>query len=118
CQSGWNPLVAGDRRVRVRRGKNSFPRSEHSMSRLFGTDGVRGVANVPPMTTDMALEIGRATAHICKRQQQRRRPRILIGRDTRLSGDMIESALTAGICSMGVDALLVGPMPTPGIAFL
>lgn len=85
------------------------------MSKLFGTDGIRGVANTSPMTAEMALAIGRATAHICKRHG--RRHRIVIGKDTRLSGYMIENALTAGICSMGVDVLLVGPMPTPGIAF-
>ncbi len=87
------------------------------MGRLFGTDGVRGVANVAPMTAEMALEIGRATAYVCKRHPTKRH-QILIGKDTRVSGYMIESALTAGICSMGVDVLLVGPMPTPGIAFI
>ena len=86
------------------------------MSKLFGTDGIRGVANTWPMTAEMALAVGRATAHICR--QHRGRHRIVIGKDTRLSGYMIESALTAGICSMGVDVLLVGPMPTPGIAFI
>lgn len=87
------------------------------MGRLFGTDGVRGVANQPPMTAEMALEIGRATAHVCKHHKERRHT-IVIGKDTRVSGYMLESALTAGICSMGVDVLLVGPMPTPGIAFI
>lgn len=87
------------------------------MERLFGTDGVRGMANVHPMTAEMALQIGRAAAHLCKKQKNRRH-RILIGKDTRVSGYMLESALTAGICSMGVDALLVGPMTTPGTAFL
>jgi phosphoglucosamine mutase len=84
------------------------------MGTLFGTDGVRGVANMHPMTAEMALAIGRATAHICKRGKARHR--IVIGKDTRISGYMIETALTAGICSMGVDVFLVGPMPTPGIA--
>ncbi len=87
------------------------------MSRLFGTDGVRGVANVPPMTAEMALEIGRAIAFVCK-SHHKHRNNIVIGKDTRLSGYMLESALTAGICSMGVDVLLVGPMTTPGIAFI
>ncbi len=87
------------------------------MGRLFGTDGVRGVANQYPMTAEMALEIGRATAYVCKQHQERRHT-IVIGKDTRVSGYMLESALTAGICSMGVDVLLVGPMPTPGIAFI
>ncbi len=86
------------------------------MGKLFGTDGVRGVANVEPMTAETALAIGRATAHVCRRHNQRHR--ILIGKDTRLSGYMIETALTAGICSMGVDVLLVGPIPTPAVAFL
>ncbi len=87
------------------------------MARLFGTDGVRGVANVAPMTAEMVLEIGRAAAYVCKRRSDRS-PKCVIGRDTRLSGTMLESALTAGICSMGVDVILLGPMPTPGIAFL
>jgi phosphoglucosamine mutase len=87
------------------------------MGRLFGTDGVRGVANIAPMTAEMVLEIGRATAYVCK-QHTNRRHRILIGKDTRVSGYMLENALTAGICSMGVDVLLTGPMPTPGIAFI
>lgn len=87
------------------------------MGKLFGTDGVRGVANQPPMTAELVLEIGRATAHVCKHHTERRHT-IVIGKDTRVSGYMLESALTAGICSMGVDVLLVGPMPTPGIAFI
>jgi phosphoglucosamine mutase len=86
------------------------------MKKLFGTDGVRGVANVYPMTTEMAMQIGRAAAHIFKKDGETRRHRIVIGKDTRLSGYMIENALAAGICSMGVDVLLVGPLPTPGIA--
>ncbi len=89
-----------------------------TMGRLFGTDGVRGVANVPPMTAETVLQIGRATAYVCRQVAPDRRPRVLIGKDTRLSGYMLETALTAGICSMGVDVLLVGPMPTAGIAFL
>ena len=86
------------------------------MRNLFGTDGVRGVANKEPMTSEMALRIGRAAAHVF--HDSSRRHRIVIGKDTRLSGYMIESALTSGLCSMGVDVLLVGPVPTPGIAFL
>lgn len=84
------------------------------MKKLFGTDGVRGVANVYPMTTEMAMQIGRAAAYIFK--DGHKRHRIVIGKDTRLSCYMIENALSAGICSMGVDVLLVGPLPTPGIA--
>ncbi len=86
------------------------------MKKLFGTDGIRGVANVHPMTTEIAMQLGRAVAHIFKNKE--RRHRILIGKDTRVSGYMLETALASGICSMGVDVLLVGPMPTPGIAFL
>jgi phosphoglucosamine mutase len=86
------------------------------MRKLFGTDGIRGVANVYPMTTEIAMQLGRAVAHIFKNKEGRHR--ILIGKDTRISGYMLETALASGICSMGVDVLLVGPMPTPGIAFL
>lgn len=86
------------------------------VKQLFGTDGVRGIANMHPMTTEMAMQIGRAAAYIFKHAD--RRSRIVIGKDTRLSGYMIENALAAGICSMGVDVLLVGPLPTPGIAFI
>ena len=84
--------------------------------RLFGTDGIRGVANVDPMTAEIALGLGRAVAHVFRRS--RRRHKILIGKDTRLSGYMLEQAMASGICWMGVDVLLVGPLPTPGIAFL
>ncbi len=86
------------------------------MRKLFGTDGVRGVANLEPMTSETAMKLGRAAAHLFKRRAGRHQ--IVIGKDTRLSGYMLESALTSGICSMGVDVLLVGPMPTPAIAFL
>ncbi len=88
------------------------------MGRLFGTDGVRGVANISPMTAEMILEIGRATAYVCKRHEKTMRHKIIIGKDTRVSGYMLENALTAGICSMGVDVELLGPLPTPGIAYL
>lgn len=90
------------------------------MARLFGTDGVRGIANVGCMTAENVLEIGRATAQVCRTQQhvsKTVRRRIVIGKDTRASGYMLENALSAGICSMGVDVLLLGPLPTPGIAF-
>ncbi|MBI5441998.1 MAG: phosphoglucosamine mutase [Deltaproteobacteria bacterium] len=85
--------------------------------KLFGTDGVRGIANVEPMTTEMMVKLGRAAAHVFKERRPGRH-RIVIGKDTRLSGYMLENALAAGICSMGVDILLVGPLPTPGIAFI
>jgi len=86
------------------------------MRKLFGTDGVRGVANLDPMTSEMAMQLGRAAAHLFMRRSGRHQ--IVIGKDTRISGYMLESALTSGVCSMGVDVLLVGPMPTPAIAFL
>ncbi len=85
------------------------------MGKLFGTDGVRGVANEYPMTAEMALNIGRSAAYLFKRKGHI--PRIIIGKDTRISGYMLENALVSGICSMGVNALMVGPLPTPGIAF-
>ncbi len=107
---------------------------------LFGTDGVRGVANQEPMTSEMALKLGRAIARVLQDPvaqpsdgSGRRSPpsltkilggdtehryKILIGKDTRLSGYMLETALASGICSMGADVQLVGPMPTPGVAFL
>jgi phosphoglucosamine mutase len=85
-------------------------------ARLFGTDGIRGTANVEPMTSETALRLGRALAHVSRRSP--RRHKVLIGKDTRLSGYMLETAMASGICSMGVDVLLVGPLPTPGIAFL
>ncbi|GAI98772.1 unnamed protein product, partial [marine sediment metagenome] len=86
------------------------------MGKLFGTDGIRGVANQYPITPDIVMQIGQATAYILKKEGHR--SRIVIGKDTRLSGYMIESTLVSGICSMGADAILVGPVPTPGIAFL
>ncbi|MCR4288073.1 MAG: phosphoglucosamine mutase [Deltaproteobacteria bacterium] len=84
--------------------------------RLFGTDGVRGIANIEPMTAETALQLGRAIAYLFKKEE--RRHKIVVGKDTRLSGYMLEGAMMAGICSMGVDALMVGPLPTPGIAFI
>ena len=83
---------------------------------LFGTDGIRGVANVHPITAEVALQLGRALAW--KVRSGDHRHRIVIGKDTRLSGYMLETAIAAGICSMGVDVLLCGPLPTPGIAFI
>jgi phosphoglucosamine mutase len=85
--------------------------------KLFGTDGVRGVANREPMTAETALKLGRAIA-LASSSRHDKRHRILVGKDTRASGYMLETALSAGICSAGSDVLLVGPMPTPGIAFL
>ena len=86
------------------------------MGKLFGTDGVRGVANKEPMTADIAMRLGRAIAHLCRAHSGRHR--IVVGKDTRLSGYMLENAMVAGICSMGVDAFVIGPLPTPGVAFI
>ncbi|MCA9551682.1 MAG: phosphoglucosamine mutase [Myxococcales bacterium] len=87
-----------------------------SERKLFGTDGVRGVANEHPMTAEVALKLGRAIAYISKRGPHRHR--IVIGKDTRISGYMLEFAIASGVCSFGVDVTLTGPVPTPAIAFL
>lgn len=87
------------------------------MGRLFGTDGVRGVAN-RELTNELAMRIGMATAEILLKNSQDARPTVMIGRDTRASGDMLEAALTAGFCSVGVNVLAVGVVPTPAIAYL
>lgn len=84
--------------------------------KLFGTDGVRGVANTPPMTVEMSLNLGRAVAYLFR--YKGRPGRVVVGKDTRLSGYMFETALCAGICSMGADCWLCGPLPTPGIAHI
>src|ERR1035438_744823 len=84
--------------------------------KLFGTDGVRGKVNRSAMTPENVLRIGMAAAAVLKGEHGRNN--VLIGKDTRLSGYLIESALTAGICSMGMNVTMVGPLPTPGIAYL
>jgi len=84
--------------------------------RLFGTDGIRGTVNEHPMTPETVLRIGMAAASLLREKHGRNM--ILIGKDTRLSGYIIESALTSGICSMGMNVTLVGPIPTPGVAYL
>lgn len=89
--------------------------------RLFGTDGIRGAANVHPMTAEMALRVARAAGHLFRRENGNHKDgtrTILIGKDTRRSGYMFENALTAGLCSMGVNVLLVGPLPTPGVSYI
>src|SRR5262249_21500152 len=87
------------------------------MSRsLFGTDGVRGLANSEPMTAEIAMRIGMAAGQVFNRGGHRHRA--VIGKDTRLSGYMIEQALTAGFLSVGIDVLLLGPVPTPAVGFL
>src|SRR5712672_4295020 len=93
-----------------------------SQKKIFGTDGVRGTANVEPVTAETALKLGRAAAHVFKNLQAESRGRgkhkIVLGKDTRLSGYMLENALVAGITSLGVDVLFIGPLPTPGVAYV
>jgi phosphoglucosamine mutase len=109
--------------------------------KLFGTDGIRGMANEGPMTGEVAMAVGRAVAHVLQQStlsnkiinaksslpiglkplessKQIRRARIVVGKDTRISGYMIENAIASGICSMGADVVLIGPLPTPGVAFV
>ncbi len=86
------------------------------MGKLFGTDGVRGVANVE-LTCGLAMDIGRAAAYVLTKTTMHK-PKILIGKDTRISGDMLESALTAGLCSVGASVVSLGVIPTPAVAYL
>jgi phosphoglucosamine mutase len=92
-----------------------------SPQKIFGTDGVRGTANVEPVTAETALKLGRAAAYVFKNLERQSRSRgrhkIVIGKDTRLSGYMLENAISSGILSMGVDVLFIGPLPTPGVAY-
>ena len=97
--------------------KGSAPR------RIFGTDGVRGTANIEPVTAETALKLGRAAAHVFQQMsvaagRSNGRATIVIGKDTRLSGYMLENALAAGIMSLGADVLLIGPLPSPGVAYI
>src|SRR5262245_37160492 len=87
------------------------------MGRFFGTDGIRGLANEAPMTPELALQLGRAVTFVAGRGRTHV-PRIIVGKDTRLSGYMLETALASGICSMGGRVLLCGPIPTPAVAHL
>jgi len=93
-----------------------------SPKRIFGTDGVRGTANIEPVTAETALKLGRAAGHVFKNLQSpsrnRGRHKIVLGKDTRLSGYMLENAISSGILSMGVDVLFIGPLPTPGVAYV
>ncbi len=91
--------------------------------KIFGTDGVRGVANVEPVTAETALKLGRAAAYVfvdlnARHRPVSARPKIVLGKDTRLSGYMLENALVAGITSLGADVLVIGPLPTPGVAYI
>ena len=100
-----------------------FSKGVKPAAKIFGTDGVRGVANVEPVTAETALKLGRAAAHVFTQLNPRThpedaRPKIVLGKDTRLSGYMLENALVAGITSLGVDVLIIGPLPTPGVAYI
>ena len=94
----------------------------NSPRKIFGTDGVRGTANIEPVTAETALKLGRAAGHVFKQLETqprgRGRHKIVLGKDTRLSGYMLENALSSGILSMGVDVLFIGPLPTPGVAYV
>ena len=93
-----------------------------NIKRIFGTDGVRGRANIEPVTAETALRLGQAAAHVFKNLETQSRGRgkhkIVLGKDTRLSGYMLENAISSGILSMGVDVLFIGPLPTPGVAYV
>src|SRR5436190_12933777 len=90
--------------------------------KIFGTDGVRGTANIEPVTAETALRLGRAAGHVFKniapQSRDRGRHKIVLGKDTRLSGYMLENAISSGILAMGVDVLFIGPLPTPGVAYV
>jgi len=88
--------------------------------KLFGTDGIRGKANIYPMTGEMAFKLGRAVTHFFQHLSPKKegRPKIIVGKDTRLSCYMLEQAFSSGICSQGGHVILTGPIPTPGVAFL
>src|ERR1700745_159993 len=92
-----------------------------SPKKIFGTDGVRGTANIEPVTAETALRLGRAAGHVFRNLENPRargKHKIGIGKDTRLSGYLLENALSSGILSMGVDVLFIGPLPTPGVAYV
>jgi phosphoglucosamine mutase len=94
----------------------------NSAKKIFGTDGVRGIANIEPVTAETALKLGRAAGYVFKdleaQPRSRGRHKIVLGKDTRLSGYMLENAISSGILSMGVDVLFIGPLPTPGVAYV
>jgi phosphoglucosamine mutase len=105
--------------------KPTTPKTDngHSGRKIFGTDGVRGTANIEPVTAETALKLGRAAAHVFAQMsvlagRSTGRTTIVIGKDTRLSGYMLENALAAGVMSLGADVLLIGPLPTPGVAYI
>lgn len=97
--------------------------SSNHQRKLFGTDGVRGVANIEPVTAETALKLGRAAAHVFTAlggpmHHPGSRRKVVLGKDTRLSGYMLENAMVAGLTSLGVDVLVIGPLPSPGVAYI
>jgi len=88
------------------------------MARMFGTDGIRGTANVAPVSPEIVMALGRALVHVLAPTGPRVKPALVVGRDTRLSSPMLEAALTAGMCAAGADVLAVGVLPTPGVALI
>src|SRR6266542_3848821 len=99
-----------------------FNKAVTQQKKIFGTDGVRGVANAEPVTAETSLKLGRAAAHVFtqlnpRKNPQGTRPKIVLGKDTRLSGYMLEHALVAGITSLGVDVLIIRRLPTPGVTY-
>lgn len=115
-------MPASDRLVfhknfhRAQSSRLCMSKEREKIKKIFGTDGVRGRANKSPMTVETALALGRAAGKIFRFHEGKHR--VVIGKDTRLSCYMFENALIAGLCSMGVDTLMVGPLPTPGVAFI
>ena len=103
-------------------GSDSHLRNMNANKKIFGTDGVRGAANIEPVTAETALKLGCAAGHVFKNLETTSRSRgkhkIVLGKDTRLSGYMLENAIASGVLSMGVDVLLIGPLPTPGVAYV
>ncbi|RYZ64415.1 MAG: phosphoglucosamine mutase, partial [Proteobacteria bacterium] len=98
---------------------NVAPEEPKKIKRLFGTDGIRGTANQFPITPDIVMKVGQAMGYILNKEPSRNKhPKVVIGKDTRISGYMVELALTSGLNSMVVHFELLGPMPTPGIGFL
>ena len=89
-----------------------------SKRQYFGTDGIRGTVGQPPITADFAMRLGQAVGQVLRRAAGGRQPTVLIGKDTRISGYMLESAMEAGLVSVGANVLLTGPLPTPGVAYL
>jgi phosphoglucosamine mutase len=112
-----DPVKPSSKSRSATNGLHAIGTSAHVTRHLFGTDGIRGVANVAPMTPELALALGRAVTHVAGRGKTHA-PHVLIGKDTRLSGYMIETALASGVCSMGGRVLLCGPLPTPAVAHL